>query len=441
MPDKIEILEQRLLDRDKRARADSLRSLMHLADRGELSLPEPTDYLNLHMHSFFSYNPDGLSPSALAWRARKAGLGLAGLVDFDVLDGVDEFHAAGAALGVKTVAGVETRAFVPEFSDREINSPGEPGIAYHMGAGMISSEVPPAQRAFLDQLKRTAQERNRGLLERVNPFMEPVTLDLERDVFPLTPADNPTERHLCAAYEAKALERYGDAPALRDFWREKLGDAYDDSLLPSGGALQAAIRSRTMKKGGVGYVRPEGGSFPTMADVNSFVLASGGIPVLAWLNGLTEGERAIDELLDVARSTGAAAVNIIPDRNYTAGVRDEKLEALYALVEKAEARDLPILIGTELNAPGLKFVDELESGELSPLWPAFLNGGHIVFAHTVLQRAAGMGYCSAWARRAFPDAAARNVFYRVAGETLRPGCAPAVNPSMSADEVMRALSN
>jgi len=53
---------------------------------------------------------------------------------------------------------------------------------------------------FLSYLKKIAQERNRGLMERVNKYLRPVELDYEQDVVALTPAGNPTERHLCLAF-------------------------------------------------------------------------------------------------------------------------------------------------------------------------------------------------------------------------------------------------
>ena len=62
-----------------------------------------------------------------------------------------------------------------------------------------------------------------------------------------------------------------------------------------------------------------------MADMNRFILASGAIPTHAWLDGTSEGEQSIEELLAVAMGTGAAALNIIPDRNYTPGVKDQKV--------------------------------------------------------------------------------------------------------------------
>jgi hypothetical protein len=70
---------------------------------------------------------------------------------------------------------------------------------------------------------------------------------------------------------------------------------------------------------------------------------------------------------------GAAALSIIPDRNYTPGVKDRKLENLHHVVEMARNRQFPIIVGTERNAPGNKFVDSFQTAELAPLLPVFLH--------------------------------------------------------------------
>jgi hypothetical protein len=245
--------------------------------------------------------------------------------------------------------------------------------------------------------------------------MRPVELDYDRDVLPLTPKANATERHICEAYECKAAKALPDTGTLTAFWKQKLGDCPADSA-----RLQALIRSKTMKRGGVGYVQPGEGSFPHMADMNRFVLECGAIPTLTWLDGTSDGEKAIDELFAVAKSTGAAALNIIPDRNYTPGVKDQKVKNLYEVVALAEKHHFPIIVGTEMNAPGNKFVDSFETAELAPLVPAFLKGAHIIYAHSVLQRQSGLGYLSAWAQKTFPTVAAKNEFYEKLGRDLQP---------------------
>lgn len=406
----MESLEKQLDSFERAERDQALRELWGLAKRGKIELPAPGRAVNLHSHTFYSYNAYGYSPSKFAWLARRRGLGVAGIVDFDSLDGLEEFRSAGRMIGLKACVSLESRTFVPEFADRVINSPGEPGIAYHMGVGFTRFASHPT----LERMRTASDERNRELIRRVNEFLSPVVVDFGRDVAPLTPKGNATERHIAGAYENQGRLVFPDQERRDRFWKERLG-----SLAEGGAPLQALIRSRTMKQGGAGYVRPGRDSFPLMAEMNRFILESGAIPTVAWLDGTSAGEQAIEELFAVAMSTGAAALNIIPDRNYTPGVKDRKLQNLYDVVAVAERVHFPVVVGTEMNAPGNKFVDDFESAEIQPLVPVFLKGAHIAFAHSALQPA-GFGYLSPWAASAFPTAAAKNSFFAEAGRLLRP---------------------
>ena len=407
----IDVLEKQLDSFDAGQRREALAGLIREVEAGRVSLPAPGTWINLHAHTFFSYNAYGYSPAKYAWLARKAGLAVAGVVDFDVLDALEEFLEVGRRVGLRTCVSLESRVYVPEFSTRVINSPGEPGIAYHMGVGFAR----PAAHSFLKGMRNAAALRTREMVDRVNAYMSPAELDYLRDVEPLTPRGNATERHLCEAYQRKAAEIFPDAAQRQAFWRAKLGDAP-----PEGARLQNLIRSRTMKKGGVGYVQPGKGSFPLMSDMNRFVLDCGAIPTLTWLDGTSEGEQAIEELFEIAIASGAAALNIIPDRNYTPGVQDEKVKILYAVVDLAEKHHFPIIVGTEMNAPGNKFVDSFDTEELSRLRPVFLKGAHIAYAHSVLQRQSGLGYLSEWAKQTLSSRAARNAFFEDVGRRLRP---------------------
>jgi hypothetical protein len=392
-----EQLEWQLDDFDPSVRRRALQKLIE-----QSRWPQPTPQVNLHSHTFFSYNTYGYSPTHFAVLARQRGLTAAGIVDFDVLDGLEEFLEAGRLLGLKTCVSLETRVFVPEFADRVINSPGEPGISYHMGVG-FPREI---EHPLLTQMRRTAEQRNRELVARVNTFTAPVALDYDNDVLPLTPKGNATERHICEAYSKK-----GD----KDFWSRKLGDCPDESA-----KLQALIRTKTMKRGGVGYVQPGKGAFPLMAEMNRFVLEAGAIPTLTWLDGTSEGERHIEGLFEVAKASGTAALNIIPDRNYTPGVKEQKLQNLRDVIALAEKHHFPIVVGTEMNTPGNKFVDSFESAELKPFVPTFLKGAHIVYAHSMLQRHCQRGYLSEWANQRFPTVGERNDFFERLGRELSP---------------------
>ncbi len=415
--------ESELNDLNPERRRSALDQLLDRVRQGEVVFPEPGHAVNLHCHTFFSFNGYGYSPTFFAWKARREGLRVAGIADFDVLDAVDEFLDICPRLGLRGCAGIETRVFVREFATREINSPGEPGIAYHMGVGFTSGTVP--NKTLLAEFKRTAQERNRNVAARVNAFLDQVVVDYESDVLPLTPNGNATERHLCIAYDQKAQELFQDEARRAEFWAGKLRTdrAKVRSVLNDPPAFQALIRSKTMKAGGVGYVKPSGPDFPTLESFNAFVLEAGAIPTFAWLDGTSEGEQAIEELLDVMLKGGVAAVNIIPDRNWNItdpAVKKTKLDHLYRFVDLARSHDLPISAGTEMNAHGNRFVDDFDAPELKPLAPVFVDGAHIIYAHTILQAHAGMGYLSGWAKRNFASTQDKNAFFKHIGEVVDP---------------------
>jgi len=424
---------------NEQARSQAVTDALSAVQSGQVQFPAPQDKINLHIHTFFSFNGEGYSPAYVAWRAKQEGLALAGIVDFDVLDGLEEFLDISRQLDLKATVGIETRVYVPEFAEAVINSPGEPGIAYHMGVGMPQRKLNAPEEHFLSTLRETSARRNRELVSRVNIFTAPVTVDYEQDVLPHTPTGNATERHICKVYALKAAAYFSSPDKLASFWSEKLATSIEVADVPDKPALLDKIRAKTMKRGGAGYVQPDAQSFPLMKDMNAFVQAAGGIPCVAWLDGLSDGEQRMEELLDVAMSTGVAAINIIPDRNYTPGVHDQKLKNLQAVIALAQARNLPIVVGTEMNAPGQKFVDAFETEELAPLLPVFMEGGYIIYAHTVLQRHARLGYLSPWAERHFPERAARNQFFAKIGKHVE-ACKQAVltglNDNLSPSEVL-----
>lgn len=421
---RIDALEHALNAFDAATRREALDALIGLALTGEIPLAPEAEVANMHCHTFFSYNGYGYSPTALAWLARRQGIKLLGIVDFDVLDGVEEFLEACDAVGIRGSAGMETRAYVPEFAAREINSPGEPGVYYHMGIGFTASRIPagdPEAAAALEALRRRASERNRDMVERINAYLDPIVVDLERDVLPLTPAGNATERHICAAYVAAAA-RLPDPAA---FWAERLRveRAQVAALLDDGPQIQNLVRSRLMKRGGVGYAQPGPETFPTVEEVNRVTLACGALPCITWLDGTSAGEQAAGELFALMIAKGAAALNIVPDRNWN--LKDpqdkaRKLRELYAVVDLARELDLPLNIGTEMNAYGQRRVDDFDAPELAPVREAFIDGAYFIYGHTVLQRALGLGYQSAWARAHLPARADRNAFYAQAGRRIFP---------------------
>lgn len=292
-----------------------------------------------------------------------------------------------------------------------MSSPGEPGVTYHMGNGFISSTPDDTgAAAVLDDLRKRARDRNLVVVAAVNAFLAPVELDYEGDVVPLTPKGVATERHLCAAYQAKAESVFADAAERAAYWQDKLGQDVS-AILDDPAKLQALIRAKTMKAGGVGYQQPDENSFPLMTTMNGMSKALGGLPTLTWLDGTRPGEAAIDEYMDLQAADGVCALNIIPDRNWNiadAETKALKIAKLEEIVAKADARGWPIQVGTELNAPGLKWVDDFDAPELANVVASFRRGARIIYGHHVARAQGEVGYA---ADDRFDSVAAKNDHY------------------------------
>lgn len=410
-------LETQLNDFNPAARAQALDALLSHAP----SFPPEIEAANLHAHTFFSFNAYGHSPTSLAWLAKTRGYKALGIVDFDVLDAVDEFLAACERIGVRGSAGIETRVFVPEFANHEINSPGEPGVMYHMGIGFTSSAVPESAAGILAELRSRAESRNRGLIGRINPYLSPVTIDYDADVLPLTPGGNPTERHILAAYTQAAARTVPDQAV---FWSDKLNMPVDEAMVNDLPKLHNTIRAKLMKRGGVGYVQPGPETFPGVDAFHQLITACGALPCAAWLDGTSSGEQNIEALLDLLIGKGVVAFNIIPDRNWNISdpeTKRVKVQNLYRVVEIVRDLALPLNVGTEMNTYGQKLIDDFDAPELAPVRQDFLDGAYFIYGHTVMGRQLDLGYQSAWAAGHLPERRARNEFYTQVGKLVPPG--------------------
>jgi hypothetical protein len=385
----------------------------------EARFPPVGSNVNMHMHSFHSYNGYDYSPAHVAYLSRMEGLYAAALCDFDVLDGMEEFLAAGEVTGLRSAVHLETRAFVDELAELDINSPGEPGVAYVMGAGFagVPESGTPQARA-LARFRSQAEARNRELVARINEALPTIAVDYGADVLPLTPAGNATERHIIQAYVNMAEELRTEPAQRARFWAPILGrpEQAIASLLDDRPAFEEAVRSRLVKRGGLGYEPPTADTFPPAEDFMRWVRHCRAIPMVAWLDGASAGESDPARLLEIMTAQGAAAANIVPERNWNFADRETaaaRQAALEAFVSACGDRSLPINIGTEMNKRGLPFVDDLNGPVLSRYRDVFLRGARIMVGHTTLLRFADLSYVDEGAEEAGPGG--RDGFFESVG--------------------------
>lgn len=421
------VLERQLDSFDHEERQAAVAELAALVKAGAMAVPPLSGAVNVHFHTFFSFHYLGWSPSRIVWEAKKAGLDVAGSVDFDVLDAMEEMFEAGEALDVRTNVALETRVFAPEFPDWEFSSPGEPGILYFMGTGFTRlPEAGTPAAACLDAMRVGARARNEEMLERLRPVIAPVEVDYEADVLPLTPSGNATERHMLAVLDTKARAMFPNEGELAAYWAERTGLSQEEigKLLRDAAKFRTAIRARLMKKGGPGYMAPDPAKFPRIRDVVAMTRDVGALPCGAWLDGTRRGEADPDALLDWFLDMGCPVLNIVPDRNWNLSdpaEKELKSRKLAEIVAAARRRHLIFSVGTEMNNYGQKLVDTFDAPELRPYAADFRDGAYILYAHTLLQRACGKGLMSPWARDAFRgDRAAANAFYLEAGRRASP---------------------
>jgi predicted metal-dependent phosphoesterase TrpH len=167
-------------------------------------------YVDLHMHSTAS---DGsVAPGDVVAAALRAGLCAIALTDHDTVDGVAAAQAAGEALGVRVIAGVELSAV-------------DDGDEIHV-LGLHLTH-PEHMASALDELKESRRDRAALIVERLNALGIPVTLDA-----------------VYAAADGGAVGRPHIAKALvAGGWARDFRDAFDRWL---GSGKPACVEKRTV---------------------------------------------------------------------------------------------------------------------------------------------------------------------------------------------------
>ncbi len=423
---KLQEIELLLDDFNFEVRKKAFLEICDMQRRKEITFEPPLPIFNLHFHTFFSFNAYGYSPLHIIYKAKKERLEMAGSVDFDVLDAMPEFLWGGLTIEIKVASGIETRIYLPEFRDKELSSPNEPGVAYYMGNGFtrLPAKNSTAEKT-LTALRKIAQSRNLKVIAKINAYLQEVAIDYEKDVLPLTPGGNPTERHIIKAYDSKAETVFPELEKRIEFWSEKLhvDPLKLRDLINNKPDFYDFLRTNLVKFGGVGYVKPDAGDFPTLEEVNSMIWELGAIPSFSWLDGTRDGEKDPEFLLDFCLERNIESIFLIPDRNWNlkdAAERKIKVANLYAVVEAAKKRAMPIFVGTELNKYGQKFVDDFDSPYLKPLAPYFRESAMILWGHTVLEMNSQRGYTSDWATKNFSSRLHKNRFFARLGESTPP---------------------
>ena len=167
--------------------------------------PAVPQYINNHIHTTYSFSP--YSPTAAVYAARMEGLCTAGIIDHDSISGAEEFLEASKLIGIPVTIGMECRVSMDgtRLEGLRTNNPDQVGVSY-----MTIQAVPHDQIDRLTEFFRPYREarhlRNRKMVEKINNLLPELELSYDRDVLPLSQAEEEggvTERHLMYALAKK----------------------------------------------------------------------------------------------------------------------------------------------------------------------------------------------------------------------------------------------
>ncbi len=297
----------------------------------------PTDEVNNHVHSIYSFSP--YSPSMIAVKAAQAGLRTVGIMDHDSVSGCSEFLEACKAVNIASTTGFEMRVNMDGTSmeGRKTNNPDEPNISYIALHGIPATQfqvlaefLRPIHEARIARDRVEVETLNRLLADRGAP-----TLDFDADVLAISEAahgGSVTERHILYALSLKLIDVFGKGPALVGFveghmqvpiagaLRELLLDvdnphyAYD--LL---GAFKASLVPEF-------FVLSEHDECISVHDAVGFANEIGAIPAYAYLGDVGESptgdkkaekfeDDVLDDLVPELAKIGFKAITYMPPRN------------------------------------------------------------------------------------------------------------------------------
>ena len=316
---------------------DELRKVKEGVDRGEISAPPDTYYVNNHIHTTYSFSP--YNPAEAVYMAWKNGLKTAGIMDHDSAGGAKEFIEAGKIIGMPVTCGIECRIdmSMTSLNGRRINNPDQKSVAYVAMHGIPHQNIDSVDR-FLAPYREKRNIRNRKMCKNISEIVRPYgfKLDFDTDVLPISnyaAGGSVTERHILFALAKKITARYKTpdevlsflenemkisiSPKLRGFIAEgeQTPNFYEYDIL-------GVLKSDLVEK----FYIPATDECPEAPDFIKMVHDNGGIAAYAYLgdvgNSVTGDKKAakfeddyLDELVSVLLELGFDAITYMPTRN------------------------------------------------------------------------------------------------------------------------------
>jgi len=305
----------------------------------------------------------------MAWQN---GLATAGIMDHDSLSGAGEFIEAAGIVGLPVTVGMECRASMrnTRLDGLRINNPDQKSIAYVALHGVPHQNIDLINHWF-GYYRFCRNKRNRKMCENITELMQPygITLDFDRDVYPISKADEGgsiTERHILFALTKKITEAYRTPEEVAAFLTGDMQIAVSDKvkkqILAGRGTpdfyeydILGALKSNLVEK----FYIPAEAECPDIYELEKICRECGIVLAYAYLGdvgvsitGDKKAQRFEDGYTDLLfaeiERIGFNAVTYMPSRNTE--------EQLREIMELCDRHKLFQISGEDINSPRQSFL-------------------------------------------------------------------------------------
>ena len=327
--------------------------------------PMVPQYINNHIHTTYSFSP--YSPTAAVYAARMEGLCTAGIIDHDSISGAREFLEAARLVDIPVTIGMEARISMAgtRLEGKRTNNPDQTGVSYMTIQGVPHKHIDTLTE-FFRPYREARHQRNRQMTEKINTLLPELALDYDRDVLPLSMAQEDggvTERHLMYAMAQKLVKAIGKGEAMVNKLAAmgiSLSDKQKAQMLNTEYPFYEYDLLGILKSAFVPQIFIDATSeCPKLRDVVKLCKDIDAFLCYAYLgdvgDSVTGDKKAqkfeddyLDDLFEVLKEEGVTAITYMPTRNTPA-----QLQRLRTLCEQYHMFQIS---GEDINSPRQSFI-------------------------------------------------------------------------------------